>query len=128
MKPEPYTNEEIIEILPRLAARNQHAAWQLAADIFPMNRDEMRIVDGRPIWSVTIPLPPKRRPLKNDELPDEFAIKSGGRFYNYKNRPYSAEIYSGWDTEHVQWREIGGVNWKQFYIDEPQPPLVITTE
>lgn len=150
----PLTDEEIIEILPRLRAVSIKCAIILAEEhslsFVELKKDgewfsrcptnHYRLLSHRDLYDqakpweeerVTIHPPPKRRPIKRDELPEGFIQWRYGADGDTQIRAYIGGFF--FDTLHPltggpEWREVGTRRWHPFWIEEPQPPLVITTE
>lgn len=146
MTPQPLTDDEIVALLPRLDlksamflatkfakeenlevgyhASNGEVIWDANWNRYVFLK---KLLEGRPC-RITILRPPKRRPLKREELPHRFRFKYEG------GGCWTLELLTDWSQEGVEihatnsdsrWSPDEGKTWHPFYIDEPQPPLVL---
>lgn len=144
----PLSPEEILKLLPRLAATDKRAAIRLAlyhpkvhftygyvrpngTRSWHYSSPGFDFVNGKDGLRITISRPPKRRALRRDELPDKVFFLPAGHFVPPEPASRMGQesinhfAYSGYE---VRWSHDKDGPWHPFYIDEPQEPLVISTE
>ncbi len=142
MNPKPHTDDEILALLEdgRLAKTDFGAAISIARHhsraIYEVrcNGTRWRVEDkeGRfPLFQerITIPRPPKRRALRGEELPEQFCTVLDRTLLETHFREdarVTPEQIQHWIDLETTWINESGKG--VFYIDEPQEPLVLTTE
>lgn len=74
-------------------------------------------------YRVTIPMPPLRRALRREEFPETVWINDGVKV---EGPFFRGTVYPPDEIGHA-WSANGVDGWDPFYIDEEQPPMVIST-